>query len=250
MNPNPTCANHVTKSLTIRPKADILILRGNGCEMFTIGVTMIRNILIFTSILVMTQITTARAELAGSAHDFSGLGFSQGQICLPCHAPHNTSTDVQDVPMWNHAVSTAVYNLYNSDTLDAGSTAGSLNQPTGPSKLCLSCHDGTIAIDAFGGNPGSQLISGTSNLGTDLSNDHPISFVYNTELALDDGSLRDPSTTLSGIAGSSGTILTDMLFGNRMECASCHDVHNKFGQPSLLLKSNTASALCLTCHNL
>ena len=211
---------------------------------------MLRNLFIFTAVLTLTIHTAARAEISGSAHDFSGLGFSQGEICLPCHAPHNTSTEVQNVPMWNHAVSTAVYNLYTSDTLDAGTPAGSLNQPSGPSKLCLSCHDGTIAIDAFGGNPGSQLISGVSNLGTDLSNDHPISFVYNTDLALADGSLHDPATTLSGLAGSTGTILSDMLFGNRLECASCHDVHNKFGQQSLLLKSNTASSLCLTCHNL
>lgn len=236
-------------TLNIRPLAEVIILRSDAVKCIK-GVTMTKKLFILYAILLLTLPGLAWAELSGSAHDFSGLGFSQGQICLPCHAPHNTSTDVQDVPMWNHAVSTAVYNLYSSDTLDAGSTAGSLNQPSGRSKLCLSCHDGTIAIDAFGGNPGSQLISGVNNLGTDLSNDHPISFVYNTDLALADGSLFDPSTTLSGLAGSAGTIDSDMLFGGRMECASCHDVHNKFGQTSLLLKSNTASSLCLTCHNL
>ncbi len=248
--PMQTCfTKHVTPSRKW-PKAEFHISCSNCCPSARIGVPMLKNLFIFTTMLVLALYATAMAEIAGSAHDFSGLGFSQGEICLPCHAPHNTSTDVQNVPMWNHAVSTAVYNLYGSDTLDAGTTAGSLNQPIGPSKLCLSCHDGTIAIDAFGGNPGSQLISGRNNLGTDLSNDHPISFVYNTDLALADGSLRDPATTLSGLDGSSGTILSDMLFGSRMECASCHDVHNKFGQVSLLRKSNTASSLCLTCHNL
>lgn len=200
--------------------------------------------------LLVGLTSAVRAEILGSAHDFSGLGFSQGQICLPCHAPHNTSTVVQNVPMWNHAVTSAVYQLYASDTLNAGSPAGSLNQPGASSKLCLSCHDGTIAIDAFGGNPGGILIFGRSNLGTDLHNDHPISFVYDTSLALADGRLNDPASTLSGLAGSAGTILEDMLFGSRLECSSCHDVHNKFGQPALLLKSNTGSALCLTCHNL
>ena len=46
-----------------------------------------------------------------------------------------------------------------------------------------------------------------------------------------------------------------MLFGTAgsrtMECASCHDVHNtaSASNQNLLLISNTASALCLTCHN-
>lgn len=211
---------------------------------------MVKLRVISLALAMLGLAAAARAEIAGSAHDFSGLGFSQGQICLPCHAPHNTSTAVQNVPMWNHAVTSAVYQLYTSETLDAGSPAGALNQPGGSSKLCLSCHDGTIAIDAFGGNPGSQLISGRNNLGTDLGNDHPVSFVYDTHLALADGRLNDPASTLSGLAGSTGTVLEDMLFASRLECSSCHDVHNKFGQPALLLKSNTGSALCLTCHNL
>ena len=207
-------------------------------------------LIVLSVALALGFATVANAEIAGSEHDFSGQGFAQGQICLPCHAPHNASAQATaNVPLWNHAVSIQTYQLYTSDTIDAGSPSGSLAQPSGVSKLCLSCHDGTIAIDAFGGNPGSQTITGNANIGTDLSNDHPISFVYDTSLALADGSLNDPSTALAGLAGSNGTIEDDMLFGNRLECASCHDVHNKFGNESLLLKSNAGSALCLTCHD-
>ena len=39
-----------------------------------------------------------------------------------------------------------------------------------------------------------------------------------------------------------------MLFNDRLECASCHDVHNSYNQAGLLVKSNADSALCLTCH--
>lgn len=89
-----------------------------------------------------------------------------------------------------------------------------------------------------------------ANLGTDLRNDHPISFVYNSALATADGGLYNPATQTSGLGG---TIEQDMLFGTAgsktLECASCHDVHNTYGQPYMLLKSNNASALCLTCHN-
>ncbi len=187
-------------------------------------------------------------SIVGSPHDFSNQTFARGEICLPCHAPHNNQV-VTDAPLWNHEVTTAVYTTYTSPTLDAGTPPGSLDQPGGVSKLCLSCHDGTVAVDAFGGQPGTIFIFGDANLGTDFSNDHPISFIYDTTLAATDGELFDPATAPSGIAGSTGTIAQDMLFADRVECASCHDVHNSFGFDELLLKSNAASALCLTCHD-
>jgi len=62
---------------------------------------------------------------------------------------------------------------------------------------------------------------------------------------------NDPSTDLSDDAGTRGTINADMLFSNRMECASCHDVHNTKTVPGtkLLVKDSAGSELCLTCHN-
>ena len=74
--------------------------------------------------------------IAGTAHDFSLQGYSGGQICIACHTPHGGNTTVTDAPLWNHAVTTATYTLYSSSTLNAGP----LTQPSGVSKLCLSCH--------------------------------------------------------------------------------------------------------------
>ena len=185
----------------------------------------------------------AGAQITGSEHDFSGQGWGTTEICQPCHTPHNASTALP-VVLWNHAVTSAVYTLYSSPTMNA--TTG---QPGGVSKACLSCHDGTVALDSFGGSTGTTFISGTANFGTDLSNDHPVSFAYNNALATADGGLHPPTTTSSGLGG---TISADMLFGatsDQVECASCHDVHNAANLQSLLLKPNTGSALCLTCHN-
>ena len=184
----------------------------------------------------------AGAQITGSEHDFSGQGWGTNEICQPCHTPHNASTALP-VVLWNHAVTAANYTLYSSPTMNA--TTG---QPDGVSKACLSCHDGTVALDSFGGSTGSNFISGTANFGTDLSNDHPVSFAYNNALATDDGGLHPPTTQASGLGG---TISADMLFGpgsDQVECASCHDVHNAANLQSLLLKSNAGSALCLTCH--
>jgi len=126
------------------------------------------------------------------------------------------------------------------------------SQPDGMSKICLACHDGIVAPDAYGGNTcGTAILFNKGLIDTFPSNNHPISFVYNTERAIKDGKLYDPSTRLSGLNGSTGTINADMLFLNRMECSSCHDVHNKYAVPKtkLLVKDNAGSALCLTCHN-
>ncbi len=205
-----------------------------------------RRFSLFLALFVLL-VGTANAQLSSSAHNFTSATWNtSGEICLPCHTPHNGSTTLTDAPLWNHAATSATFTLYSSGTMNA--TAG---QPNGVSKLCLSCHDGSVALDSYGGATGSTTISGSSNFGTDLSNDHPISISYTAALATADGELHDPTTTASGLSAS-GHIDDDMLFGtahDKLECSSCHDVHNKGNHGNLLLKSNAASALCVTCHN-
>jgi hypothetical protein len=209
--------------------------------------------LVLALALVVGFSSVSFAVILNSPHDFSSEGFAAGQICIVCHAPHNVATPVIP-PLWNHAVTTATYTVYDSPTLDAGP----LGQPSGSTLLCLSCHDGTVAVDSFGGAIGSTFISGPSNLGTDLSNDHPISFTYDTALATADGGLWDPVTTNvtigSGGFSKTGTIQNVMLQNDQLQCASCHDVHNDFvaggiGGDPLLLISKLSSEICLTCHN-
>jgi predicted CXXCH cytochrome family protein len=190
----------------------------------------------------------AMAQITASAHNLNGapgVTMPDGRICVACHTPHNAIND--EAPLWNHEVTGETFDPYDSGTMDA--TTG---VPGGVSLMCLSCHDGVTALDSFGGDSGSVLMTGSAVLSTDLTNDHPISFTYDDALATADGQLHLPTTTLSGLPGG-GDIDTDMLFGlgnDQMECASCHDVHNGPGVVSpLLVKANTASALCFTCHN-
>ncbi len=178
--------------------------------------------------------------IVGSAHDFSQESWNPtGEICVVCHTPHHADNSVE--PLWNHEVTSATFTPYSSSSLDA-----TVGQPDGNSKLCLSCHDGTVAVDNFGGKGnGNEFVTGNDLIGTDLSNDHPVSFLYDATLASTDGGLYDPTTTSSGLGG---TIDQDMLYGHKLQCASCHDVHNGSGVAKLLVKSNAGSALCLTCH--
>lgn len=189
------------------------------------------------------------ALITGSAHDFSGYGWSGGEICAPCHTPHNALVP-QLIPLWNHTTAAGPWSPYvdtGTGTLDAV-----VGQPAGVSRACLSCHDGSLAVDAFGGAAGTTMIgtiNANADFGTDLTNDHPISFTYDDALATTDGELHAPSTT--NVPSLGGTIQNTMLFGGNLECASCHDVHNTtavVGTP-LLRITNAASVLCLTCHN-
>lgn len=184
-------------------------------------------------------LSQAVVGITGSGHDLTIVtGTTVTQICIPCHTPHNADTTIADAPLWNHTPTVANYTLYASPTLNATAT---MAQPTGVSKLCLSCHDGTVAPDAFTGHAGTiaNLLPGVGNggLGTDLKKSHPVSFTYDAALASADGELVDPTTLPTGWVNNS-----------KFECSSCHDVHNKIGGLAMLHKSNAASALCLTCH--
>lgn len=202
-----------------------------------------------TLLLLYAQVTWA-GTIFGSPHDFRGQPWKRsGEICLPCHVPHRT--EALPAPLWNLELSGDTYTVYGTSRSPAMHAAMG-RQPDGMSKICLSCHDGIIASEVFGGHTRDAAgYPGKEPAGTFPTNDHPVSFRYDTALAAKDKDLYDPATKPSGMAGSSGTIDADLLFSNRMECTSCHDVHNTKAVPGtkLLVKPTAGSVLCLTCHN-
>lgn len=206
---------------------------------------------------------TAFAGVVNSKHDFSSGGTggnwgssNQSQVCVFCHTPHNSQAGQS--PLWNRASVDKTFSIYKSDSLNAV-----VNQPGGNSKLCLSCHDGSVAIDAYvasnpGGPaglaigdvyyPGSPYGQGGPNIGgnytgngnvNDLTNDHPISFDYDGAAAAD-----------VKIKPASALPATLPLYGGKLECATCHDVHNQkvVAGTKMLRVEKAGSALCLSCH--
>ncbi|MEW6072965.1 MAG: cytochrome c3 family protein [Planctomycetota bacterium] len=177
------------------------------------------------------------AEITGSAHDFSSYGWSGQQICVACHIPHDADQTVPESPLWNHEVGNETYTLYSSPTLDQQP-----EQPRGPSLLCLGCHDGVTAVDSFGGNMGSYFLTGDARIGTDLSNDHPISIYW-------DHQTGDGGLVCSNCHNFHEPVDPYLPFFDRyVECSTCHDVHNTVGIPKLLRASMSGSQLCLHCH--
>jgi len=181
----------------------------------------------------------AQAAITGSPHDFSSEAWNvSGEVCITCHTPHNADS-VQGTPLWNHETTTATFTMYPGFDLDSPVPT----EPSGSSKTCLSCHDGTVALDSFGGATGGTNMTGDALLGNDLSNDHPISFTYDAALATADGELVTP------VGGQVGVL---HLIGGRVECGTCHDVHRRAGDvdpnSKLLAMDNSGSSLCFTCH--
>ncbi len=213
---------------------------------------------------------------------------SLNRICIFCHAPHNTmrlatslggsaggsgpqAPDAFDyLPLWNHELTGnyASYSMYNNGpgAPQVGSRASQAMQsgmkPGSTSLLCLSCHDGSVAVNQYGNvnqlarsqSGGGPVIDDIYTIGknNNLQNHHPIGFSYD-DARSGDPELRDPESTVLTNAPSMGvTTIRDHLYGTdgRVECGSCHSVHNKGNTgETLLWRSDTNSNLCLTCHD-
>ena len=75
-----------------------------------------------------------------------------GEICVYCHTPHGANTTVA-LPLWNRTIKSTTYSTY--DKLGTSTLTQDVKHP-GPNSLsCLSCHDGTVAIDSIINMPGS-----------------------------------------------------------------------------------------------
>ena len=182
----------------------------------------------------------ASAQITGSVHDFTGELTPNTDLCAFCHTPHDSDTSVSDAPLWDHALTVAAYTPYGvgSTTMDATMSGDATT--FGISRLCLSCHDGTVAVDSYGGTTGTNTMLsipawtgvGANYKTLDLSAEHPVSVTTTA-----DADVRDTPTAAE-----------TRVFGGMVECASCHDVHDQSGQPSLLVMDNAGSAMCLSCH--
>lgn len=202
-----------------------------------------RNMLVGTIVLAAAANAFGQTGyIQNSKHNFSSYAWSGNEICKPCHTPHFANKAAGR--LWNHTLSTATYTLFDG-------TAGTSADFDRESRLCLSCHDGTVALDSFGGQTGTNFINGDENLGTDLTNDHPVG--SDAEYPPDpppswwSHAFRDEASLPSAIrlknwVNDAGA--TRKVVG----CTTCHDEHNAGGYEHMLVMSNAASAICLGCH--
>lgn len=258
------------------------------------------GLLVASSAGAYTGVYTPGAGINGTPHDMSlnvnGMSYTANpddtldRICIFCHAPHNTyrlsplnggpgagvgagpqAPDAFDyLPLWNHTLTPnfAGYTMYQngpgapqlgpkaSQAIANGMVLGS------GSLLCMSCHDGAVAVNSYGNIDQltrSQSLAGGATIGAQyligkdayLGNHHPIGFDYDAAQAIDT-EIRNALTTPMGGAG----LVSDHLYASatlgsvaQMECGTCHSVHNTGNTgETLLWRSDAQSRLCLTCH--
>ncbi len=169
------------------------------------------------AVLGMTAVATssAVAGIANTKHNLGAQGTGNNrvtdteEICIFCHTPHGADTGNNvAVPLWNKSLrDPASYTTY--DDLGTSTYDAAQGQIGSVTLACLSCHDGTQAIDNIINAPGSGMYDATgggvggrawtwetgatgmtvdttgtllggviTNLGTDLTNDHPVSMQY------------------------------------------------------------------------
>ncbi|MBI2313863.1 MAG: cytochrome c3 family protein [Betaproteobacteria bacterium] len=162
--------------------------------------------------LANAGISTTKHNLGSGAPGGNNKFDGTAEICVFCHTPHAAASN--NPPLWNKALPTGSYNLY--DTINSSTIDGEVLQPNAAGNMsvsiaCLSCHDGSQAMNNFINAPGSggynaaganmagtwtsgsgtnpvdvttgQLAArtattGVANLGSDLRDDHPIGIRY------------------------------------------------------------------------
>ncbi len=193
------------------------------------------------AIAIASTATAGGTSVKGSKHDLSVTGpgpikaLSETQSCVFCHVSHRGSPDALGArPDVGNT-----HRPYDSTTM-----RGSARAPTGATRVCLSCHDGTIAvgqtrtrtIEMNGATVGGRIpATRRSNLGTDLRSTHPVSI----EVA--PGPDVHPPTD--------GRVKVDR--DGQVQCTSCHDPHSEFGgspEGLFLVRPTRSAELCASCH--
>jgi predicted CXXCH cytochrome family protein len=180
---------------------------------------------------------------------------TEKQVCIFCHTPHNARPAY---PLWNHEVSDTHYINYWSPTLKSYPSASAAPPVDGFSKLCLGCHDGTVALGTTVGKSGTiETIpraltpENPGYLGTDLSGGHPISIVFDSALV----NLRNQDPKIMHLkwpVDDPHVKLYSAQKGQGIQCTTCHDPHGgrgETGAPPFWQKS-THDEVCLVCHDI
>ncbi len=208
-----------------------------------------KRVLLVSALLALG--ITARAQINGDilgAHNLSASGTSpiKGNLdpCLYCHAPHS-GVQAPNAALWSQTLSMQVYTPYSSSTLH-----NTQQQPVlgADSSLCLSCHDGTVAVGQT--QPyGTQVMSGAmyqaDQFGANLQGSHPFSL----KLPLVDG--PDLVAALTTTHTTADPLKQVNLIANNVECTSCHTPHAQsidMVSQNFLVRDGSSGQLCTSCH--
>lgn len=206
----------------------------------------------------------SQSQIKDTRHNLSISGpgqyksLDETEICKFCHTPHSANPRQ---PLWNHELSAVTYyNTYQSPTFEANLTGEAPLAINGHSRLCLSCHDGTVALGAAQTGKsrttsekkvlGALPPTARGYLGTDLSGSHPVSFQV-SEALISRNNAKD--SLLNRLAAMKSDPQVRLDENDRVQCTSCHDVHcdKHYASSGIHFWAKpTFNDVCLVCHRL
>ena len=153
-------------------------------------------------------IANTKHNLSSSTRGGSGIGdiydTNQDQICVFCHTPHGAN-QAMSAPLWNKKThNTNIYTVYSSGTMDGNTSGG----PTAVSLACLSCHDGTQAMD--------NMINAAGSSGYDTNGQNGASNITAANAYGTNAFSMGDCWTSAGVAGCSAQGNGDLSAGNAL----------------------------------
>ncbi len=206
--------------------------------------------ILLAGLTILVCAVTVRAQVTGDVMGVHNLGpgskspitGTRTDSCAYCHAPHSGL----NMGLWNQKLTTKNYTMYTSNTVK---NTGIQPVLASSSNMCLSCHDGTVAVGdtvAYG----QVTMIGSMNL-VDLFSDkmqssHPFSLAP---------PIKDNVHLVSSLAANGKTADTAggvKLINGSVECTSCHNPHvqaKDLMSQNFLVKHGSGGQLCLSCHD-
>lgn len=231
---------------------------------------------VLVAVLVLAGSSVAMAQLSGvpqytsATTDILGAHLNYGRGCVACHAPHSgafgngitpkaADTYSGDVALWGQDLS----QLYGQTVSfgDGGTTVVTLpnpplvsaHDPTVVILLCLSCHDGNVAVGTHMtgqtvealpvyGNHAPTFLGNDGTTKGNYMNDHPVGVnavfgcggQYNWDCTITSGkvAMTGPASSVFantnyGFFVSLSTATSGSTTNPVVTCTSCHDQHSQ-----------------------
>lgn len=214
-------------------------------------------ILLIALPLLATSAAAQQGNVRATMHNLSVSGTGQikssteTEVCKFCHIPHSA---IVPQPLWGHALSSV--KQYQVPQVRSKGTRILASQPDGSSRLCLSCHDGTVALADVGRSPRKPSMSGPTHLaptqhgfiGIDLSGSHPVS------IRMPDGSDQQSADDmgLKSLAVVQADRQVRLDESGKIQCTTCHDPHSdqyyRPGRAAHFAVKPSTTEICVTCH--
>lgn len=204
-------------------------------------------VLLVGAICAQAQTPPPTGDVLGSHNlSASGTGPVKGRLdpCLYCHAPHS-GVGITNSALWSQTLSAQTYTTYSSTTLHNTTQQTPLG---GSSSLCLSCHDGTVAVgqtQPYGSQTMAGSMTSADTFGANLQGSHPFSL----KMPMVDAPDLVPSLAASHTTADPTNAVK--LINNNVECTSCHSPHVQAidtVSQNFLVRDSSNGQLCLACH--